>query len=1047
MTEVVGLRFVTAGETEARQAMERYERAQQRLATGIQTTVQQSRQQTASLSRVVQATQRVEREIQRLTQANVQGRITSGQFQGELNRLAARLRNMGLERAQQQVMQYARASQTAARSTQALAASQAQNVAAQRNVQTATRQTTDLTGRLRTQFLATANTIAILDGPLGGIASRFSAFGVLLGRTGLLLGGVAVAATAFFTIVGRGIRNFVEWEAQTARVNAVLSATGRAALITGEQINQMASRIALATLESEQGVQQAALRLATFRDVATDMFEDILRSAADMAAAGFGTVESEAVRLAKALEDPRQALTSLSRAGIVFTRQQRAMIVSLIESGDRLRAMELILANVDRRVGGTAEAAARDTYAGAWDTIRQAIGRATREIGQFILTDTMLGRMLLGTAALLEDYARGSATQEEQIRSTEQRVQAYSRQIELLNRELETNNLLVGAQRQQAEALIRSFERSRREAQARLADLREEATATENVTRLEAMRAQGRRRMEGVENLRAEVDLRRAALGLTEEELRVRRMMGDEGVLGIDARQAVRELAERLQEGGASAQAISRAVERLEADLRSVAQAGEDLFQAFQQEQMSREVRRAADSMEQQNAVIQQQLFYMRQGMDATEARRRAEETLLLVQAAQLAAMDPANARLQEMADKLSLSVAEARRLAEEMDAVTRAAQMRRELEDTLEGLIEQRDVLDAQLILLEQGVDFTIAQRLAEIEVARARVETLMITEGVTDELRKQLALLNAMSEVTIEIGERETRVAAFRPRRGGGGRSRREDPTLEGVTGELRQQIDRQIELLQLRGQERDVLETFFDIYDRLKDSAANYTEEQLMNAAREIQARQDVQDALERQRQLQEQIADSLTTLFMSATEGAESFKRALAGLLRQLAQMLANRAFMQIMGGFSLPFMAPIPSANGNVFSGGGLVPFALGGVVANVNGRPGANAVPFADGGVVGGPTLFPMAQGRTGLMGEAGPEAIMPLRRGRGGKLGVAAEPQQVSVDVRVHMDENGDWQARVERIADGRVARAAPQIIGQSVASTYAASTERKFR
>ena len=36
------------------------------------------------------------------------------------------------------------------------------------------------------------------------------------------------------------------------------------------------------------------------------------------------------------------------------------------------------------------------------------------------------------------------------------------------------------------------------------------------------------------------------------------------------------------------------------------------------------------------------------------------------------------------------------------------------------------------------------------------------------------------------------------------------------------------------------------------------------------------------------------------------------------------------------------------------------------------------------------PTVFPFARG-IGLMGEAGPEAILPLRRGRGGRLGVEA--------------------------------------------------------
>jgi lambda family phage tail tape measure protein len=58
-----------------------------------------------------------------------------------------------------------------------------------------------------------------------------------------------------------------------------------------------------------------------------------------------------------------------------------------------------------------------------------------------------------------------------------------------------------------------------------------------------------------------------------------------------------------------------------------------------------------------------------------------------------------------------------------------------------------------------------------------------------------------------------------------------------------------------------------------------------------------------------------------------------------------------------------------SANGNVFAQNGIQKFARGGVVSR--------------------PTMFPFANG-IGLMGEAGPEAIMPLKRGRDGRLGVA---------------------------------------------------------
>lgn len=50
-----------------------------------------------------------------------------------------------------------------------------------------------------------------------------------------------------------------------------------------------------------------------------------------------------------------------------------------------------------------------------------------------------------------------------------------------------------------------------------------------------------------------------------------------------------------------------------------------------------------------------------------------------------------------------------------------------------------------------------------------------------------------------------------------------------------------------------------------------------------------------------------------------------------------------------------------------------------------------NLLPFAEGGVIGTPATFPLGGGRTGLAGEAGPEAILPLTRGRDGRLGVTA--------------------------------------------------------
>jgi hypothetical protein len=63
---------------------------------------------------------------------------------------------------------------------------------------------------------------------------------------------------------------------------------------------------------------------------------------------------------------------------------------------------------------------------------------------------------------------------------------------------------------------------------------------------------------------------------------------------------------------------------------------------------------------------------------------------------------------------------------------------------------------------------------------------------------------------------------------------------------------------------------------------------------------------------------------------------------------------------------------------------------FGNVSAEGNAFPGGNVIPFAKGGVIPRPTVFPMADG-VGLMGEAGPEAVMPLERDSSGRLGVRA--------------------------------------------------------
>jgi hypothetical protein len=97
------------------------------------------------------------------------------------------------------------------------------------------------------------------------------------------------------------------------------------------------------------------------------------------------------------------------------------------------------------------------------------------------------------------------------------------------------------------------------------------------------------------------------------------------------------------------------------------------------------------------------------------------------------------------------------------------------------------------------------------------------------------------------------------------------------------------------------------------------------------------------------------------------------------------------------------MRPVQNAVGGAIANGmnnllsGILPFAQGAGFAQ------GRVMPFARGGVVSSPTTFPMRGGR-GLMGEAGPEAIMPLARGADGRLGVQTAGGGRPVNVTVHV-------------------------------------------
>lgn len=148
----------------------------------------------------------------------------------------------------------------------------------------------------------------------------------------------------------------------------------------------------------------------------------------------------------------------------------------------------------------------------------------------------------------------------------------------------------------------------------------------------------------------------------------------------------------------------------------------------------------------------------------------------------------------------------------------------------------------------------------------------------------------------------------------------------------------------------------------------------------------------------------------------TSFGDMVKSILVGLIKMQVQMQMMNAFKAFIPGFAF--------ADGGAFTSGGVQAFAKGGTFTN---------------SVVDSPTMFKFAKG-AGVMGEAGPEAIMPLRRGSDGSLGVVASGGS-SGNVSVQVINNSNAQATTNETVDSKGNRKIEVVIGDMTAGEISRS------
>ena len=207
-------------------------------------------------------------------------------------------------------------------------------------------------------------------------------------KTGLRVAALAGAAAAGIALVANRFAKMAE-EAQIAnnRLDQIASSMGIFGKETGavtDRLKAYADQNKFVLGVDDEVIKSTQAKLLTFKDlaatadVAGGAFDRATKAAFDLAASGFGSAESNAVKLGRALQDPIKNINALSRAGIQFTDEQKAFVQSLIDSGKQLQAQDFILSAVEARVGGTAAATATASkkMSIAFGEIGEAIGSA-----------------------------------------------------------------------------------------------------------------------------------------------------------------------------------------------------------------------------------------------------------------------------------------------------------------------------------------------------------------------------------------------------------------------------------------------------------------------------------------------------------------------------------------------------------------------------------------------------------------------------------------------------------------------------------------------
>jgi hypothetical protein len=223
-----------------------------------------------------------------------------------------------------------------------------------------------------------------------------------------------VAGVGFSKIV----QATIEAEESTAKLEQVLKSTGGVSGFTSKQLQQVAGQLQRVTAFGDDAVVAMQAVLLTFTNVRGDQFTAATEAVLDLSTALGMDLQSAALLVGKALNDPVKGATALQRSGIQLTASQKDLIKTFVETGEVAKAQEIIIRELGVQFGGQARAI-RDTFGGALKSVQNAFGdllevntgvpAATKALNE--LSDVLMDpQTKAGAEALFSTLIRGAST-------------------------------------------------------------------------------------------------------------------------------------------------------------------------------------------------------------------------------------------------------------------------------------------------------------------------------------------------------------------------------------------------------------------------------------------------------------------------------------------------------------------------------------------------------------------------------------------------------------------------------------------------------------